>query len=63
MLHQDQRNNFMNVEELFISKTPWPIPISIEGVNPTQINELPLSIFIITLVGVQLTQENILLQL
>ena len=38
------RGTFQVVSAMFISKSPWLIPISIEGVNPAQINELPLSI-------------------
>jgi len=38
------RGNFQVLSATFISKSPWFIPINIEGVNPAQINELPLSI-------------------
>ena len=40
------RGTFQVVWAIFISKSPWLIPISIEGFNPTQISELPLCIFI-----------------
>ena len=63
------RGTFQVVSAMFISKSPWLIPISIEDVNPAQINELPLFIqylyitAVTTLGDVQLTQKNIFLQL
>ena len=38
------RENFRVISASFVSKTPWIIPISIEGFNHAQINKLPLCI-------------------
>ena len=61
------RGTFQVASAIFISKSPWLIPISIEGINPTQINELPLSLFIYNchyhLGGCSVNTGNMLLQL
>ena len=40
------RGNFRVTSASFTSKAPWLIPISIEGFNLAQVNELPLCVYL-----------------